>query len=219
MSEPKKPKHDAEPIPRVVLKRDLIDLITLSRAVAEQMGMEIAEACDLVSSTIIKQQVPVYNKAWRGLPEAIYLGDDDAQAYNEMVDHVAELYNSSWWEDESQIKQLTSEKERFPSLDDTAIETTLASKLFGTRFELPGSANGDAGPLEFMDDPKWPVELDIAVTAWRAARNRAEHERVRPGAFIRDWLASYYPDLSEEARRRIATVANWDKSPGAPKKK
>lgn len=63
------------------------------------------------------------------------------------------------------------------------------------------------------DDPKWPEELDIATIAWETARSQCP-AGVRPGKFIRDWLSLERPHLSAEAINRIATVANWDKSPG-----
>jgi hypothetical protein len=66
------------------------------------------------------------------------------------------------------------------------------------------------------DHPNWPEELGIALTAWRAAINRKDAIQ-RPASFIRDWLRTHYPKLSDAARDRIATVANWDKSPGASK--
>lgn len=73
---------------------------------------------------------------------------------------------------------------------------------------------GQATRERYEDDPRWPDELSIAVTAWNAARNNAERENKRPGAYIREWLAKNCPELTREARKRIATVANWDKSPG-----
>ncbi len=62
-----------------------------------------------------------------------------------------------------------------------------------------------------------PEELDIALIAWRAACTGIKQGE-KPGVFIRDWLAKNYPALSDEARKRIAIVANWDKTPGAGKK-
>jgi hypothetical protein len=58
----------------------------------------------------------------------------------------------------------------------------------------------------------YPVELDIALQAWRAV-TEAEGKG-KPKARIRVWLDSN-TDLSNEAKERIATVANWDKTGGA----
>jgi hypothetical protein len=85
-------------------------------------------------------------------------------------------------------------------------------------FEARDNEGADSGPEQhYADDPRWPEELGIALTAWRAACN-AERQGKRPGAFIREWLARTYPEMSDEAKKRIATVANWDKAPGAGKK-
>jgi hypothetical protein len=93
-------------------------------------------------------------------------------------------------------------------------------KHFGlTRPDAANQAvNASEDIAALSDDPRWPEELGIALTAWRAACNNAEKEGKRPGAYIREWLAKHYPKLSDEAVKRIATVANWDKSPGAAKK-
>lgn len=68
------------------------------------------------------------------------------------------------------------------------------------------------------DDTRWPEELGIAVTAWRAACNNAEKDGKRPGAYIREWVQKAYPGRAEASYDRIAVVANWDKTPGAGKK-
>jgi hypothetical protein len=70
------------------------------------------------------------------------------------------------------------------------------------------------------DHPQCPQELDIAITAWRAAVNGAQREGKKPKAFIEAWLEKTYgAGLKAEQRDRIATVANWDKTPGPRRKK
>lgn len=67
----------------------------------------------------------------------------------------------------------------------------------------------------FVDHKHWPEELDIAMMAWRAALSGAEQAAKKPGAYIRDWLEKTYGSkLNQTQRDRIATVANWDKTPG-----
>lgn len=66
---------------------------------------------------------------------------------------------------------------------------------------------------EFVDDPRWPHELDIAVMVWRAALSDHALED-RPREFIEKWLAENYPDLNKEQVLRISTMVNWNKSPG-----
>ena len=64
----------------------------------------------------------------------------------------------------------------------------------------------------------YPPELDIALQAWQAAS--ADKGKGKPKAKIRAWLNSCKlkingKELSNDAKDRIATVANWDKSGGA----
>ncbi|NML99628.1 hypothetical protein HHL24_17005 [Paraburkholderia sp. RP-4-7] len=74
-------------------------------------------------------------------------------------------------------------------------------------------AQGKGGE-SLADHPNWPEELDISITAWRAAVNGAAQSGRKPGAFLRDWLRQNYGTLKEEQIKRIAIVANWDKTPG-----
>jgi hypothetical protein len=62
----------------------------------------------------------------------------------------------------------------------------------------------------------YPRELVIAIRAWQAV-TRNPKRRMAAKALIRNWLKKEYPGkmLSEEARKRIATVCNWNKRGGA----
>ncbi len=69
------------------------------------------------------------------------------------------------------------------------------------------------------ESPTYPPELDIAIQAWREL-SKAEDNR-KPKARILAWLdanpkvwtaAGIKP--SDQAKERIATVANWDKTGG-----
>lgn len=70
---------------------------------------------------------------------------------------------------------------------------------------------------DFYDDPRWPTELDIAIEAWNAVRKTIKDGQ-KPGAAIRKWLKGSGRKFTDSAINRIATVANWDKDPGASKK-
>ena len=60
--------------------------------------------------------------------------------------------------------------------------------------------------------PTYPPELDLALQAWRAVSK--SNDKGKPKARIRTWLDANTA-LSNEAKERIATVANWDKLGGA----
>jgi hypothetical protein len=63
------------------------------------------------------------------------------------------------------------------------------------------------------DSGTYPCELDIAMQVWRTVTNQRDPSK-KPKEQIYEWLDAYYPDLSKEARERIATVCNWDKAGG-----
>lgn len=60
----------------------------------------------------------------------------------------------------------------------------------------------------------YPIELDFALKAWIAVTN--SEGKGKPKARIRAWLDAN-TNLSNEAKERIAIVANWDKLGGATK--
>jgi hypothetical protein len=68
-----------------------------------------------------------------------------------------------------------------------------------------------------FDHEHWPEELGIAVTAWRASTNQDLNEKT-PKEFMKELIKTQYPTFTDAKVDRIATVANWDKSPGRPKK-
>ncbi|WP_429497999.1 hypothetical protein ACQUFY_16840 [Robbsia andropogonis] len=69
------------------------------------------------------------------------------------------------------------------------------------------------------DHPLKAIELDIANIAWRAAINGwHEGRKETPKDFISNWLAKNYSELTVDQRDRIATVANWRKMGGRPRK-
>lgn len=78
--------------------------------------------------------------------------------------------------------------------------------------------SGHAGQLAFdPDDPNYPYELDIACLAWRAVTNSLQDGKT-PKQQIKEWIEAHYPDVTSDARRRIATVCNWEKGGGRPSK-
>lgn len=80
---------------------------------------------------------------------------------------------------------------------------------------------------EFMASPvqcpikrgsDYPPELRAAIDAFEAVRDNAKAQAGRsPRAAIAAWLKNNRSELSESARDRIATVANWQPNGGAPK--
>lgn len=109
-----------------------------------------------------------------------------------------------------------------PVLVGEALKQGLLFVMASDLGEMRGHDNG--GVLtDYYDDPRWQTtELGIAVQAWNSVRNSIK-EGEKPGVKLREWLNNYNritgDKLSDSAIDRIATIANWDKSPGAARKK
>ena len=72
--------------------------------------------------------------------------------------------------------------------------------------------------IEFDSDREdYPLELDIAITAWRAVAKSGQGEGNTPRQRLEDWLKRNYKNLDNEEIGRIATVCNWDKGRGRKK--
>ncbi len=70
-------------------------------------------------------------------------------------------------------------------------------------------------PIQALDknSPTYPPELDLALQAWRAVS--ATEGKGKPKARIRAWLDINASHLSNDAKKRISILANWDKKGGA----
>lgn len=201
-------------------RADVIGLVDLSRLVAQAEGMALDEATHLVATTLAptgRSDLPaaVYTTNSEGLPGVVYRPEEDsATTYNRATTLILDVFNSRWWDAPAGAGAA--------SPDSPGITREDAQRLFGVGADAQGGASSTTptpdATNEYADDLRWPEELGIALTAWRAAYNGAERSGKRPGAFIREWLTSNYPNLSQEAIKRIATVANWAKQPGAARK-
>ena len=224
-------------------KSRLVSIVSILRKVAELSEGELTVP-ELADALITKASeaydgdtMMLYPGGGYGLAEPM-IGDPKWCGYNERVEIVCELYNSELWnkpgatilarpygridvEDLLVLKDDGVEMARrlwqffYPNQEKTIDESVIAEGV-GTKRSVEKSA------IRLIDDAERegnqvPEELDIALIAWRAACNGVKQGE-KPGAFIRDWLAKNYPALSDEARKRIAIVANWDKTPGAGKK-
>ena len=68
--------------------------------------------------------------------------------------------------------------------------------------------------LPVSEKSNYPIELNFAIQAWQAVST--SQGKGKPKARIKKWLDEN-SGLSNEAKERIATVANWDKTGGATK--
>lgn len=192
--------------------------------VAKSKNLRLQDAFRFVGFGLPIGGVPIFLQQDNGFPETLFHGMPD-ESQDRVNNVLCDFVNQHWWLDESPSRDRDRERSihngrRFLGPDDIAIPRGDAARIFGVSWTSSDGAeqSGSADNALECDDPRWPEELGIAMTAWRAACNGVDGTGKRPGAFIRDWLTEHYPDLSSEAIKRIATVANWDKQAGAPKR-
>jgi len=106
----------------------------------------------------------------------------------------------NWFDEYCKVK---TEIERY-----TSIENNGKKQLFSAK-ELES--------LLDKNHPHHPAELYFSIKAWQAVN--ASTGKGQPKARIKAWLDEHAKDLSNEAKERIATVANWHKVGGATKTK
>lgn len=66
-------------------------------------------------------------------------------------------------------------------------------------------------------NPHFSDELAAAFLAWQYASEMAEGAKKKPRQLIEDWLKKSRPAITpgSKAYERIATLSNWEKTPGA----
>ena len=83
------------------------------------------------------------------------------------------------------------------------------------QLELPNARTGEVFDEE---SETYPLELDIAVKAWRATSHQTGSAD-NPKEQVREWLTKWFPELSSAAIERIAVICNWEKRGGRKKEK
>ena len=93
------------------------------------------------------------------------------------------------------------------------LATWCDSKGIEHPFESQPASNANMPALQ-----TFPDELRAAIEAFEAvSRTPNAIAKKTPKAALSAWLETNKPELSANARERIATVANWQPSGGAPK--
>lgn len=170
---------------------------------------------------------------WRNVPEiklweavALSLDIEPSKIKHHFYRHIHVFADTQEFEDRlfvaksnlGQGKRLTPSVNNLLSPVDTLLQIPkFVAWALSIRWEMPEQfanlASSDSAQSEFKEsDPTYPRELDIALQAWRAVSK--SKEKGKPKARLHAWLDANTM-LSNEAKERIATVANWDKLGGA----
>ena len=95
------------------------------------------------------------------------------------------------------------------------------AELLQTPFSFPANfpkAQAPADQAIVAIRALYPYELEAAVSAFEGVRENAALTAKRsPKSALLEWLETNRPKLSESARERVATVANWSPKGGAPR--
>ena len=228
----------AKPMPRT----RLIPITTIIQAVSELTdgAASIPELTDSLSSLYDCESMMMYDGTGYGLAEAIDGSSLDENAgFNKRSDLCCEFLNCRYWRESTTIR-LSKFTEVSPHeiLMTKADGLTLAMRLW--EFFVPDQkfdydhfktlTSKGKRPAQADDDPPTeteegqvdpldlPVELDAANMAFRAVLNGHGELRLTFKNRLIDYLEKNFPDLNNEAVKRIATVANPDKGRGRKKR-
>ncbi|MEO6824167.1 MAG: hypothetical protein ABI167_05480 [Nitrosospira sp.] len=106
----------------------------------------------------------------------------------------------NWFDEYCKVK---TELERYTAIEKNGKEQPFSAEELESLFD--------------KNHPHHPSELYFAIKAWQAVN--ASSGKGQPKARIKAWLDENAKDLSNEAKERIATSANWHKVGGATKTK
>lgn len=118
------------------------------------------------------------------------------------------LFNEDLEHDSPQnwIDRALNKKIAIPWLDFAIQKGFYKSETSASQLELP---------IFDKNSSTYPIELDLALQAWRAVTSNLGKGKA-PKAQIIKWLDAN-TKLSVVAKERVATVANWNKTGGSPR--
>lgn len=206
------------------------------------LGIEIEEAADLIQGSLsaaeesisfytLEDSLPAKIEGGQKIGEMVrefwnshWWGENHFQ-HNQYADEIgifrkdAEIYFSFGKNDP--VALLNSPLLTGKSLENSPI--SLKQKVEDQRLIEPVEVAGKQACTELSniwegfdpEAPNYPMELDIALQAWRAVSNDSTAGRVKERLTI--WIKKAYPKLPSAAVERIVGVCNWDKTGGRPR--
>jgi len=205
-----------------VLAKNLSPLPTVWAAVRDILGFCAMDAIGFVEERILEMQPPLYTDEGHtdALPRAFLLGWEFGPfgSLNGQRLSKASVDNfASWWgNDKPKYMEEPDDGAAlhlYLSPPDADALVNAAKAVAGAKPLSLGAATTDAHAVQL-----YPDELRAAVEAFEAVRDDANALRgVTPKTALLAWLSEHKPELSNGARERIATVANWQPGGGAPR--
>ena len=137
------------------------------------------------------------------------------------------------WEVQPKFHKIGPEKLTVKPESDVLVQEALRdNKIVISNGDLKDilGTKADFSLLNEREHDRWPPKLEIAILAYMDARGNVPKDE-KPGPYIREWLRTWHQrgqsektplklrkkPLTEKAIESIATVVNWNPSPGRPK--
>ncbi len=182
----------------------------IDRSIQDHLGLHsenLIEWLYLREPTQISSQLWIFQVASR-LPESCKPDDVDIPKHDEWFRIERDL---TMQDIRDEAAFLAEEIESYKA-ECEVMRNTLDSKE-----HLPFEQDAVSKQENYLDPGDYPDELFAAIDAYRAVMNGYGDQSATPRKRLIALLKERYPDLKSEARERVATVANPDKSPGRKK--
>lgn len=200
----------------LITKKDIVDLVTLSKQFATENGITNSEASDYLIHEILHLEINLYDTYMPFLPTSIRDNDNDG-IYQRMWEYVVD---SNWWEDDETMNSSNSDSQFHPSK--IGILKSDAQAFFSQESET------DSEQVPYLDPshPRYAPKLAAAIAAWIAIEDETMMLRKSPKQALISWLLKHAEKYSlldkngkpnETGIEECAKVANWQQKGGAPK--
>jgi hypothetical protein len=208
------------PYDDVVTKNDVMDLVSLSKLLASQRKLNVGEACEIITTWILAENLIVYNVSRDTLPTQIYQGG--------VKYAITACFKAKWW------KKTELENSPMPdceiSASDLAISKANASDYFsvpilslqqGLSDETPYAAIPDSAPLapdlllgrEHVSNKL--ARMNQAAAKFWANADREDRGTHPDNATVTVWLVNQ--GFSQTLAEKAATIIRPEWAPSGRK--
>lgn len=200
----------------LVLRGDVVTFQDITYQIQEKLDVDIHEAVDIVYEAMLKREDAM--NYWRLPHEGVPVKLDHGEYSRH--DFSSSFFNSRWWDTQWRAKLQTSSESfgttdpDMENIEGLAILRSDVPKYFPF---LQGAFITQKIAIE-VDPSDLPAELDAANMAFRAVRNGYGDQSATARNRIVGYLEKHYSEFTPEQVKRIATVANPDKSTGRKKR-
>ncbi|MCG8049503.1 MAG: hypothetical protein N0E48_28625 [Candidatus Thiodiazotropha endolucinida] len=200
----------------LITKRDIVDLVTLSKQFAAENYVTNSEASDYLIQEILHLEIDLYDLYMPFLPTSIR-DNESNEVYQGMWEYVV---NSNWWQHDETRSSSDWDSQFHPS------KIGILKSDAQTFFSQESETDSEQAPYLNPSHPRYAPKLAAAIAAWIAIDDERMMLRKSPKQALVSWLlqnAEKYSLLDENGKpnetgiEECAKVANWQRKGGAPK--